>query len=645
MSGLVHYPRMSQPPAPYDRSYSFTDFSQSNPTTPHQGQKIDQELNNVQAALNATISRLGEIQTDDGNVRTTALNLAVIAEEVEPLLTDAPVQAVEAAGVQQIGLVNDAGDAKVAELEAVLTSQNATDAINARDAAQSAAYEADLSKISAANSAGLANTYAITALQAKNSAQVHAQVAVDAAASIPLIVGPAGPAGPQGQQGVHGVQGLTGPVGPVGPVGQQGIQGPQGIQGINGDKYATTSTTNASVSNGTKTFLLGGGLAYTTQQSVVVAHDAAHHMHGDIIAYNASTGVAVIQVKNHTGSGTYNSWTINLEGAAGIQGPQGIPGIQGPEGIDGQTGATGPQGIQGDPGPQGPAGNAWIYTGAYDNGRTYQVNEMVEFDGSSYVMSNYIGGAGYYPPSYPSHWQVVAIRGATGADGPAGSSGSNGNDGPQGPAGQSAFTWRGQWDYSTFYNQNDVVNYNGSSYVATNSSMYNFPGDGGNWMLLAQKGDQGSQGPSGSDGSQGPQGPAGPGVINWRGTYDYYTTYYVNDAVSYDGSSYICSSQNSYNYPYEGNGFWGLLSRKGDQGPSGESGGGGGISDAPSNGSPYVRINNDWHPMSWYDQTGSGGGGSSPYYYHSVWAYNTWYSANVTTVYDTNYNYVNVLTF
>ena len=106
---------------------------------------------------------------------------------------------------------------------------------------------------------------------------------------------------------------------------------------------------------------------------------------------------------------------------------------------------------------------------------------------------------------------------------------------------------------------------------------------------------------------------AGPGVINWRGTYDYYTTYYVNDAVSYDGSSYICSSQNSYNYPYEGNGSWGLLSRKGDQGPQGNDGG--------------------------------GGGGSSPYYYHSVWAYNTWYNANVTTVYDTNYNYVNVLTF
>ena len=429
---------MSQPPAPYDRSWSFTDFSQSNPTTPHQGQKIDQELNNVQDSLNDTISRLGEIQADDGKVRTTALNLPVIAEEVEPLLTDAPIQAVEAAGVQQIGLVNDAGDAKVAELEAVLTSQNALDAIAARDAAQSAAYEADLSKISAANSAGLANTYAITALQAKNSAQVHAQVAQDAAASIPLIVGPAGPAGPQGIQGIPGV------------AGQAGQQGPQGIQGI--------------------------------------------------------------------------------------------PGVAGQNGQDGQ------QGMQGDPGPAGPAGNAWVYRGEYDGGITYGPNDYVSFQGASYVMINFIGAAGYDPIGYPGSWQQVALRGATGD---AGSNGSDGSPGPQGP--------------------------------------------------------------------EGPPGPAGAGVINWRGEWQYGTYYSQNDAVSYDGSSWITQSgHNAYNTPYVGDGTWGLLARKGDPGPTGDTGPQG----------------ND-----------GSSGGSNPSYYHSVWAYGQWYSASVTTVYDTNYNYVNVLTF
>ena len=268
---------MSQPPAPYDRSWSFTDFSQSNPTTPHQGQKIDQELNNARTAINSTISRLGEIQADDGKVRTTALNLPAIAEEVEPLLTDAPVQAVEAAGAQQVGLVNAAGDAKVAELEAVLTSQNAIDAIAARDDAEIAKDIAESSAILAQGYAGTAQGYANTALQAKNSAIVHAQVAVDAANSIPLIVGPVGPAGPQGQQG------------------NPGVAGQQGIQGV-----------------------------------------------------------------------------------------------------------------------QGPAGNAWVYRGEYNNGVTYNQNDHVSLNGSSYVLINYIGAAGYGPITHPNSWQTVANKGASG---------------------------------------------------------------------------------------------------------------------------------------------------------------------------------------------------------------------------------------
>jgi hypothetical protein len=175
---------MSQPPAPFDRSWSFTDFSQSNPTTPHQGQKIDQELNNARTAINATISRLGEIQADDGKVRTTALNLAVIAEEVEPLLTDAPVQAVEAAGAQQISDVNDAGNAKIADMLAILSSQNAIDALAARDDAETARDVAEASAILAHGYSDTAQGYATTALQAKNSALAHANTAEAAVATI-----------------------------------------------------------------------------------------------------------------------------------------------------------------------------------------------------------------------------------------------------------------------------------------------------------------------------------------------------------------------------------------------------------------------------------------------------------------------------
>jgi hypothetical protein len=177
---------MSQPPAPYDRQYNFTNYQTANPSAPLPGQKVDQELNAVRTALNDTQVRLGEIQADDGKVRTTALNLQVIAEEVEPLLTEAPVQAVLDAGTQQVGLVNAAGDAKVAQLEAVLTSQSAIDALNAASAAETSADVAASSAVLANGYAGSAQAYANSALQAKNSAIVHAQVAQDAANSVNL---------------------------------------------------------------------------------------------------------------------------------------------------------------------------------------------------------------------------------------------------------------------------------------------------------------------------------------------------------------------------------------------------------------------------------------------------------------------------
>ena len=83
-------------------------------------------------------------------------------------------------------------------------------------------------------------------------------------------------------------------------------------------------------------------------------------------------------------------------------------------------------------GPIGPAGanaTAWVYKGAYDYGYTYNVGDFVDLDGSSYVMYNYIGAAGYPPPSYTGSWQLVASIGGTGATGSNGSDGSNGNDG------------------------------------------------------------------------------------------------------------------------------------------------------------------------------------------------------------------------
>jgi hypothetical protein len=37
-------------------------------------------------------------------------------------------------------------------------------------------------------------------------------------------------------------------------------------------------------------------------------------MHGEVTSYNAATGALVVDVKSHTGSGTYTSWVLNLDG-------------------------------------------------------------------------------------------------------------------------------------------------------------------------------------------------------------------------------------------------------------------------------------------------------------------------------------------
>jgi hypothetical protein len=87
---------------------------------------------------------------------------------------------------------------------------------------------------------------------------------------------------------------------------------------IPGDRYLTTSSTSNAVSNGNKTFTVGTGLSYTTQQDVTIAYDAAHHMHGLVLTYNSGTGVMTVDVNSHTGTGTYNSWTVNVGGTVPV---------------------------------------------------------------------------------------------------------------------------------------------------------------------------------------------------------------------------------------------------------------------------------------------------------------------------------------
>ena len=89
-----------------------------------------------------------------------------------------------------------------------------------------------------------------------------------------------------------------------------------------------------------------------------------------------------------------------------------------------------------------------------------------------------------------------------------------GPQGPQGPKGDTGsqglgFTDKGNWSNNAFYVTNDVVFYQGSSYVAIQSNQGNLPTNTVYWTLIAAQGAQGQQGAQGIQGPQGPQGVKG----------------------------------------------------------------------------------------------------------------------------------------
>ena len=88
---------------------------------------------------------------------------------------------------------------------------------------------------------------------------------------------------------------------------------------IPGDRYLTTSTTSLTVGNGTKNLTVETGLSYSPQQDIVISYDGTAHMHAVVTSYNSSTGAMVVDVTNHTGSGTYANWTVNVGGTVPLQ--------------------------------------------------------------------------------------------------------------------------------------------------------------------------------------------------------------------------------------------------------------------------------------------------------------------------------------
>jgi hypothetical protein len=146
----------------------------------------------------------------------------------------------------------------------------------------------------------------------------------------------------------------------TGTTGSNGTSGTSGNNGSDGDRYHTTSSSSLTLnSSGTASIITDDlYLDYSIAQTIIIAHDLSNHQHGSVISYDQSTGVLVFDKTNKTGTGTYTSWEVNLDGAVGIAGSSGTSGLNGSSGTSGAVGATGTSGINGSSGTSGAVGAA-----------------------------------------------------------------------------------------------------------------------------------------------------------------------------------------------------------------------------------------------------------------------------------------------
>jgi Collagen triple helix repeat (20 copies) len=330
-----------------------------------------------------------------------------------------------------------------------------------------------------------------------------------------------GSAGPTGATGAIGTQGATGPAGATGAAGTTGPTGPTGATGA--------GSTGATGPQGPPVSFSGTWSATTSYQT------------GAAVSFSGSSYIALAANSAREPDQTPQFWSLLAEqgapgatGATGNQGPAGSIGLTGPAGPTGPTGAAGPAGATGAAGVAGAIGATGVtgatgpagltYLGAYQALTNYALNNVVTFQGSTYI-SLVAGNHDQSPSQSPSSWSVLAqegtagvagATGATGATGPQGSAGAAGAAGPKGAtgaAGTVGMIFLGPWSSSAGYVTNDAVTYNGSTYIAVSANSNSAPAlFTAVWTLLAQ------QGSTGATGSAGPAGPAGAAATVSIGT-------------------------------------------------------------------------------------------------------------------------------
>jgi hypothetical protein len=137
-------------PTPFTPGYSFTDWQTSNPTKPLPGNKVDQDMANIETSIDEIVDAIKDVRRSDGKLK----NGIVTVDSLDPTV---------AAGV---------GAGALASAEAAAASADA-----AGDSADAAASSA----VASAASATAASGYASTALTYRNAASGFADDSAAAA--------------------------------------------------------------------------------------------------------------------------------------------------------------------------------------------------------------------------------------------------------------------------------------------------------------------------------------------------------------------------------------------------------------------------------------------------------------------------------
>jgi len=447
--------------------------------------------------------------------------------------------------------------------------------------------------------------------------------------------GATGANGATGSQGPIGPAGPSGAIGPQGPAGLAGSSTALNYQGtyasnvsyalgdvvvFQGSSYLSLIAANYGNTPGSTPaewgLLAAAGANGTSgssgSPSVAVSYQGVYlstvnYALNDIVLYGASSYISLIAGNDsNTPALSPADWGLLAEGSTSV----------------------GPAGPAGATGPQGPPG--FVYQGSYSSVANYALGDVVLWQGSSYT-SLIAGNHGNTPSLSPQQWGLLTTQGPQGLTGAVGSTGTAGPQGlpgsvgpngpigpqgiqgiagqagaqgipgatgaqglsgpigPQGPAGPVGLSFQGVYSSVVNYALADGVRYNGADYVSLQASNHgNTPDQSlAYWELFAVDGATGATGPAGTTGTTGPagtigsqgvqgnqgmQGPIGPPGITFKGEWANGAGYGANDAVSYNGSTYIATEGNSSNRPDNYPTVWSMLAQAGAQGLQGATG-------------------------------------------------------------------------